>query len=419
MRKFRIYGLLACLCLMMQSCLFSEKDIFDESSAERAIGSVNECQEILKSAPNGWLLEYYTGEDAEYGGFNILAKFDGKNVSMAAEVATANYAVGEISTTLYKVDSYQGTELSFDSYSELIHQFCEPNSFTDPGYAGDYEFVIRSASKDKIVLTGKKHGVMLVMTPLPEDLNWQDYLTKVATLADDAGFSTYKLKVKGKEIASMGQNEHAFIITDKDATGTVTMHRFPFIYTSEGVKLFEPMTVGGVTMHAFKWDSEAMVYTCTDPGVDAKIEFFCPEGYYQYLGNYIMTNGAQKIPVSLQQKRLGKSYVMTLLYSGGAIKLDLVFDYNLETGCIDVMAQKVGIYEGFDVYFYPGAGNNFYPAMGYGFLGKVISAPTDPLKISFTFNKNEPAINSIFFLYEDGGWYLLTSIVNPTLTKIN
>ena len=56
MRKIKIYGLLTCVCLMMQSCLFNEDDIFDESSAQRAIASVNECQEILKGAANGWLL---------------------------------------------------------------------------------------------------------------------------------------------------------------------------------------------------------------------------------------------------------------------------------------------------------------------------------------------------------------------------
>ena len=110
MRKIKIYGLLTCVCLMMQSCLFNEDDIFDESSAQRAIASVNECQEILKGAANGWLLEYYTGEDGEYGGFNVLARFDGNNVIMAADFATDNYEIGEESTSLYKVESYQGTE---------------------------------------------------------------------------------------------------------------------------------------------------------------------------------------------------------------------------------------------------------------------------------------------------------------------
>ena len=48
MRKIKIYGLLTCVCLMMQSCLFNEDDIFDESSAQRAIASVNECQGDFK-----------------------------------------------------------------------------------------------------------------------------------------------------------------------------------------------------------------------------------------------------------------------------------------------------------------------------------------------------------------------------------
>lgn len=74
---------------------------------------------------------------------------------MASEVATPNYEVGEYSTSLFKVNSFQGTELSFDSHNELIHIFCEPNGYNDPGYAGDYEFIFRSLSKDKIVLTGK------------------------------------------------------------------------------------------------------------------------------------------------------------------------------------------------------------------------------------------------------------------------
>ena len=56
----------------------------------------------FKGAANGWLLEYYTGEDGEYGGFNVLARFDGNNVIMAADFATDNYEIGEESTSLYK-----------------------------------------------------------------------------------------------------------------------------------------------------------------------------------------------------------------------------------------------------------------------------------------------------------------------------
>lgn len=308
MRKIKIYGLLTCVCLMMQSCLFNEDDIFDESSAQRAIASVNECQEILKGAANGWLLEYYTGEDGEYGGFNVLARFDGNNVIMAADFATDNYEIGEESTSLYKVESYQGTELSFDSYNELIHEFCEPSGYNSPGYAGDYEFVFRSVSKEKIVLTGKKHGVTLIMTPLPAETNWQEKLTNIANVVSQASYVTYKLIVNGQEITKMGQEEHAFSVTKVDETGETTVSLYPFIYTEEGIKMYEPLVVNGVEINNFKWDNENLTYICTDTGVDAKIEFYCPEGYLNYLGNYILqlANG-QRIQLELKQKMIGKS----------------------------------------------------------------------------------------------------------------
>ena len=60
MKKYlSIYTLLALACIVLQSCLFSEEEIFDESSANRATADVIKCQEILKDVPNGWKLEYY------------------------------------------------------------------------------------------------------------------------------------------------------------------------------------------------------------------------------------------------------------------------------------------------------------------------------------------------------------------------
>ena len=57
MKKYlSIYTLLALACIVLQSCLFSEEEIFDESSANRATADVIKCQEILKDVPNGWKL---------------------------------------------------------------------------------------------------------------------------------------------------------------------------------------------------------------------------------------------------------------------------------------------------------------------------------------------------------------------------
>ena len=407
MKSIKIYGLLGCLCLMMQSCLFSEKDVFDESSAQRAIASVNEYKEVLESAENGWALKYYTGEGAEYGGYNIYAKFEGEYVTLASEIATSSYDAGESVTSMYKVSSLQGTQLSLDSYNEIIHEFCEPNGYNDPGYAGDYEFIFRSASKEKIVLTGKKHGNTLVMTPIPADLDWKTELTKIAILAEDAAYSTFNLVINGKEVTKVGRSEHAFTIAETDNMGQTTVKSYPFIYTSEGAEMYEPLIVDGVEMSHFSWDSESATYTCTDEGVDAKIVFFCPEGYPKYVGNYILQMDGGAIRCSLEEKRKGSTYSLNM--SLGTTPIELVFDYNQDTDCI------VGKYRGFDLYFYPGYGTSLYPYAGVGFTGKVTTE--NPMTITFTYNNNNPSVNTILFIYVDGGYRLVGSIVNPVLIK--
>ena len=56
MKKYlSIYTLLALTCIVLQSCLFSEEEIFDESSANRATADVIKCQEILKDVPTPFL----------------------------------------------------------------------------------------------------------------------------------------------------------------------------------------------------------------------------------------------------------------------------------------------------------------------------------------------------------------------------
>ena len=106
MKKYlSIYTLLALACIVLQSCLFSEEEIFDESSANRATADVIKCQEILKDVPNGWKLEYYIGSNYSAGAVTLLMKFDGKQVEMASETGAESYKPGTIITSLYQVKS--------------------------------------------------------------------------------------------------------------------------------------------------------------------------------------------------------------------------------------------------------------------------------------------------------------------------
>lgn len=105
MKKYlSIYTLLALTCIVLQSCLFSEEEIFDESSANRATADVIKCQEILKDVPNGWKLEYYIGSNYSAGAVTLLMKFDGKQVEMASEAGAEGYKPGTIITSCIKLN---------------------------------------------------------------------------------------------------------------------------------------------------------------------------------------------------------------------------------------------------------------------------------------------------------------------------
>ena len=169
-KNIMIYLLMALVCFGLQSCLFQEEDYFDDSSANRATEEVKQYSELLESASNGWRMEYYIGQDYALGGITLLCKFDGQRVTMASQ----GYEGDETISSLYKVVSEEATMLTFDTYNAFIHAYAKPQgggSNPNANLQGDYEFIIKEASAEKIVMQGKKYGNTIVMYALPDDLD--------------------------------------------------------------------------------------------------------------------------------------------------------------------------------------------------------------------------------------------------------
>ena len=195
-KNIMIYLLMALVCFGLQSCLFQEEDYFDDSSANRATEEVKQYSELLESASNGWRMEYYIGQDYALGGITLLCKFDGQRVTMASQ----GYEGDETISSLYKVVSEEATMLTFDTYNAFIHAYAKPQgggSNPNANLQGDYEFIIKEASAEKIVMQGKKYGNTIVMYALPDDLNWEAYINSVNDVEENAFFIQYQLLVDG------------------------------------------------------------------------------------------------------------------------------------------------------------------------------------------------------------------------------
>lgn len=361
--KITKYILLAFICLGLQACLFQEDDLFEKSSANRASENVAELQELLVNVPNGWKMEYYPGTDYSMGGITLLCRFDGNNVTLMSEVGSVKTASGKEASSLYKVTSEESTVLTFDSFNEFIHCFSEPIMGMNTNLEGDYEFVYMGQEDNKVILQGRRYHNTMAMTPLTQGVNWKDYIGQLNLIEREAFLKTYSLMVGGQEVGNAVRTSHLFSLTVEGQTSSSV----PFIYTPEGIRFKDEITIQGKTVQNFVWNKEDMTFTSSDEeAADVVLKAYYPQDYtpYEdYLGTYYMyyreyekyNEEEDKVEfrpgymaVELQQKVAGESFVLTSdkLETTAA---NIVITYDKATGKLIIKPQNV------TVMGYPGA----------------------------------------------------------------
>lgn len=253
------------MAVLLPSCLKDDKDIFDKSSADRMTEAMIEYQQALESSPNGWLMSYFPGRDAEKevtAGYNYLVKFKNGEVTAAADFSITNYPSGNEISSLYRIIADEGPVLTFDSYNHLLHNFCTPSSSSPYGSRADYEFTILSASSDSIVLRGKLYRNKIYMTPIAKDKTWTQCLANITNIrniiADPQKLNI--LSINGKEI-EFEKLARGFIIPigDNDT-------RVAYRCTEDGIQFYKPILIEGKNIQNFKYVDGK--FKCTDSGAE-------------------------------------------------------------------------------------------------------------------------------------------------------
>lgn len=246
--------LLAAVAMMLQSCLIEDKKLFSESPAERVEAYLNEYQSLMESAENGWLLEYYPGDES-VGGYAYVVKFTKSEVTAWFQLADD---VAEAVTTLYKMTQDDGPVVAFDTFNEYLHFFANPSSGSYQGYLGDTEFKIMGSNPDKteIYLRGKKTGTDMTMKKFTGDA--AQYLTTVNDVSEAMAAPAYEMIIGTDTTAcSISNNimEYAFTPAGEGAEpveGTVAI-----CFTDKGANLKDPVEINGVAY-------EELLYNATD-----------------------------------------------------------------------------------------------------------------------------------------------------------
>ena len=162
---------------LLAACSRDEESLFDQSAAERALAALENANKVLTAPENGWEMLYFANPESR--GYNIIVKFDtnGRVTATAKNSATTGNKIMTDEST-WEVKNDYGPILTFETYNEVLHAWADPGTDGD-GLLGDYEFLILSATKDRVVLKGKKHSAYTILRPMP-NMDAETYFTECA-----------------------------------------------------------------------------------------------------------------------------------------------------------------------------------------------------------------------------------------------
>lgn len=308
MKKNIFYFLIAGLAVMaFSACSLKEDESFAESASQRSGENIAAVQKLLYAAPNGWLMEYYG--DLSFGGYNVMVKFEGDQATVASEKWGYNHKAGlddsgrAITTTShFKMEQSMGTILSFDEYNETLHYYSMPNNpdytyDTADGLYGDFEFRVMKASQDSIILRGKKHNNKIVMTPIPADRKWEDYINEAAETEVYMSSRSYTLSGSGytktQEVTATSNGGYrCFVFTYKDETDQKVTVTAPYIVKADGFHFYSPVEVNGVKLDGLlKGDTDDYFLFANDQTL--QLDTYMPTLYESIItANWYMRHGS-------------------------------------------------------------------------------------------------------------------------------
>lgn len=252
MRKFLLYIMGVISMLSFQSCLHDDKEVFDESAAERLEHATEETKQILESSTSGWAFQYYLGDEYTSGGCTYLVKFKDGKANVALDLVDDPT---DITHSSYDVVKDQGPVLTFNTYNEWMHYFANPNSDgTTSG--GDFEFTVMKISNDTIDLKGRTTGNKMRLIRLPENTDWSTYFNAIYDFEDNM-FDSYRVMEDGVEqgVVSFNSRRYSYVASDKSVV------RNPYCVTPNGIAV--PVAFAG-DAHNFVQKDGDMNLTATD-----------------------------------------------------------------------------------------------------------------------------------------------------------
>lgn len=251
---------IACFLIILSSCTFEEKDIFNASPAERINKSIIDNVKTLTDAENGWVMEYFANKES--GGYNLLVKFNKSGLAtFAAFNELTKNGEFEKDSCLFEIIGDNGPVLTFNTFNKILHKFSNPENPDGYGLQGDYEFIIVKTEVDKITLKGKKYASIIILKKMPVETNWNKYLIDLDALTKQLfSVSSPKLTLKIDKSTYIFYYVSSQVFQVKKEGLASFKLNVPFIIRPNGIRFQELLEFDGYKFQNFTIDTEKSAF---------------------------------------------------------------------------------------------------------------------------------------------------------------
>ena len=265
---------------------------------------------------------------------------------MSEEDETAAY------TSHYVLMTDSGPVLSFDTHNKILHKYGTASQEYYEGRGGDYQFFIVGYDKEKKVinLKGKRNGKFCTMHPLSEPMetfnakmynnNRSFYVSSFEGVIDGqkvtGEIDVNKRQFTANEMEVYGQDDQGQPKYDIKESKTV-----PYIVTEKGIRFYEPLKIFEKSFEEldYNFDMEKTDTTLVSTANNIVFKGHIPADWLPYEffeGEWTLTySGSSRLDLTLIPEGDNQSYRV----KGFSKKFDLMFNYNIKKGRLELLAQ--------------------------------------------------------------------------------
>ena len=272
---FKRIGLYMSMCMSFLYSCTTDKGLDKLAPAYQREQEVLDGMRTKLEAHQGyWRMAYYPDEHRSYGGYNIYVRFVKGRVEAITELDMNK------DSSSYDLVSIDMPTLTFDTRNEVLHHFSTATEYFRSARGGDFELLIRGNQADTILLEGRKAHNRIRLEPIHVEPSQEIALIqKVHQTLQGKGIQPMTIgSLSGVQIALYSTyRTMEFILPATGEDGKVTSIKEAFHYTTNGIRFYEPVSIGGVRISALKLSKDAsslldesngLVFKLTTPILD-------------------------------------------------------------------------------------------------------------------------------------------------------